>query len=166
MRFARHIAAVLACCAAGASVPLQAQGNAEPLERLIDPQQIDRLLRSEAAPPLRRDEIHSAMHYCGCSDQPQPHFPYALLVVFTPRGDVLLRTEGNDGAIRIRALAVRHGSRYCPVDPQEACYGEFAEPCAFTDHAYGPTLAKYFPNCKTASERSVGSPSSGGAVGR
>lgn len=46
------------------------------------------------------------------------------------------------------ALAVKYGTRYCAVDKPD-CYGSFAQPCDFTDFRYGPTLAQFFPTCKT-----------------
>jgi hypothetical protein len=143
---------IVAICWLGCAAA-QVPDRSAPLERLIEPKQIDRLLGGEPATPLLREEIRSAMHYCSCSDTPEPHYPYAMLVVTTPRGDVILRSEGNDGAIRIRALAVRHGNQYCPMDPDQPCHGEFADPCGFTDSVYGPLLAKYFPRCKIAPVR-------------
>jgi hypothetical protein len=85
---------------------------------------------------------------CGCSDRPNPHYPYAMVIVSSPKGDLIARFEGDEGAMRIRPLAYRSGLLYCSIYASEGCFGEFADPCDFTDARYGPALAPYFPDCK------------------
>jgi hypothetical protein len=88
-------------------------------------------------------------HFCGCSDAPLKHFPYAVVVLRTPRGDLVARPEGHEGVFHFAALAVRHDDLYCDVESDANCYGAFAHPCEFTDFRYGSQLAEFFPTCKT-----------------
>lgn len=98
---------------------------------------------------FRVEDMHVEAHACGCEDQPVPHFPYRVVLVSTPMGDLVARPEGQEGAVGIAPLAVRYGDRYCDAQTDERCYGAFAHPCEFTDFRYGPSLAEYFPTCKT-----------------
>ncbi|HZP88437.1 MAG TPA: hypothetical protein VFB54_16615 [Burkholderiales bacterium] len=97
---------------------------------------------------LRREDLGLESHYCGCDDLPHPHFPYVLMMLSTPKGDLLARLERHELGARVTPLAVRDGDMYCPMDTQEACYGAFAHPCDFTDFRYGPGLSQFFPSCK------------------
>jgi len=87
-------------------------------------------------------------YLCNCYDQPLPHFPYVLMFFYTPKGDLVGRPERRARGTVIIPLAVRHGTRYCNVDPEKECFGSFADPCEFTDFQFGSELAEYFPYCK------------------
>jgi hypothetical protein len=86
---------------------------------------------------------------CSCYDQPTRHFPYRMVLLKTPKGDLIARPEGQDGVIRFIALAVRYADLYCDVESKENCYGTFAHPCDFSDFRYGPHLSAFFPTCKS-----------------
>jgi hypothetical protein len=96
---------------------------------------------------LQRDDLKVESYYCSCYDKPNKHFPYAIVVLRTPQGDLVARPERNEAAVTFTVLAIRYGNRYCEVDVGGDCYGSFAEPCDFTDFRYGPTLAEFFPTC-------------------
>src|SRR5262245_10454853 len=38
---------------------------------------------------LQPEELQVESHYCGCYDEPTPHYPYPLVVLRTPRGDLV-----------------------------------------------------------------------------
>jgi hypothetical protein len=88
-------------------------------------------------------------HFCGCYDQPTRHFPYAMVVIGTPKGDLVARPEYREVSVGFTALAVRQGNQYCDVDAQSSCFGSFSDPCDFSDFRYGPHLGIYFPTCKS-----------------
>lgn len=98
---------------------------------------------------LQPDDLQLESHYCGCYDEPTAHYPYPLVVLRTPRGDLVTRPDSHEGAVSFAPLAVRHGDRYCEVESEHVCFGTFAEPCDFTDFRYGPHLQPFFPTCKS-----------------
>ena len=87
-------------------------------------------------------------HFCGCYDKPNKHYPYALVLLKTSKGDLVARPERLEGAVAYTPLAVRRGHQYCELDSEAQCYGSFADPCDFTDYRYGPHLEPFFPSCK------------------
>jgi hypothetical protein len=97
---------------------------------------------------LAPEDFRVEQHACHCSDKPDPHFPYLVVLFTTPRGDLVARAEGQENMARITPLAVRNGEKYCRVDAEDQCYGSFASVCEFTDFRYGPYLAPFFPDCK------------------
>lgn len=97
---------------------------------------------------LSRDGLQLEARFCGCDDQPTAHFPYAVIVVSTPKGDLIGRPDSVEGSVRITPLADRYGTRYCEVGSEDACYGSFADVCQFTDFRYGSHLQPFFPTCK------------------
>ena len=86
---------------------------------------------------------------CSCYDQPARHYPYQVVVLSTPKGDLVLRPDQRELHIDFVALAVRRGVSYCGVEPGAACFGEFPGVCEFTDFRFGAMLAPYFPTCKS-----------------
>jgi hypothetical protein len=100
--------------------------------------------------PLQAGELRTKSHECGCSDTPTPHFPYRIVLIGTPKGDLVARPEGSEGAAGIVPIAMRFGERYCTLDSTDRCYGSFSHPCDFTDFRFGSTLEPYFPSCKAA----------------
>jgi len=88
-------------------------------------------------------------YYCSCYDEPIKHYPYSIVVLKTPNGDLVARPEGTDGALFFTPLAIRYGNRYCEIGSEKDCYGSFSHPCEFTDFRYGPYLAEFFPTCKS-----------------
>jgi hypothetical protein len=103
---------------------------------------------------LRVGDVEVDAHYCGCFDEPVKHYPYSVVVIRTTRGDLIMRPESVEVAVRFSPLAVRYGDRYCDVD-SGSCYGVFSEVCAFTDFRYGPYLAEFFPTCKANEPQST-----------
>ena len=97
---------------------------------------------------LSPEDFRVEQHACNCSDKPEAHFPYLLVLFTTPKGDLVARAEGQENMARITPLAVRIGHEYCQVEAEDQCYGSFASVCEFTDFRYGPTLAPFFPDCK------------------
>jgi len=97
---------------------------------------------------LRKEDLRVEARHCGCYDTPEPHFPYSVLLVLTPKGDLVARAEARENAVSITPLAVRYGHRYCELESEANCYGSFAHACEFTDFRYGPYLAEFFPDCK------------------
>ena len=89
-------------------------------------------------------------HACSCSDKPDPHFPYLVVLFTTPKGDLVARPDGHENMTQFTPLAVRTGEHYCMVDSEEQCYGSFANVCEFTDFRYGSMLEQVFPTCKSA----------------
>lgn len=98
---------------------------------------------------LRPGELRVESHYCGCNDVPIKHFPYAVVLLRTPKGDLVARPEGYEGVVRFTALAVRYGDLYCDLESEAGCYGSFLHPCDFTDFRYGRLLTDFFPTCKS-----------------
>ena len=98
---------------------------------------------------LRSDDLDFQSVYCGCYDKPVKHFPYAMVVVRTPKGDLLMRPERTEGGTLYTAVATRFGQQYCSVESESDCYGTFLDLCAFTDFRFGPALLAYFPTCKS-----------------
>jgi hypothetical protein len=97
---------------------------------------------------LRDEDLTVSGARCGCSDLPKPHYPYAVVIFSSPKGDLVARFEGDEASIRISPLAHRSGALYCSIYESEGCFGEFEHPCEFTDARFGPALAPYFPDCK------------------
>ncbi|HKQ26061.1 MAG TPA: hypothetical protein VJT81_16560 [Burkholderiales bacterium] len=97
---------------------------------------------------LRPGELWLESHFCGCNDVPTKHFPYAVVLLGTPKGDLVARPERHEMAVRFTALAVRYGDRYCDLESETTCYGSFPHPCDFTDFRYGGLLVDFFPTCK------------------
>ncbi len=98
---------------------------------------------------LQAGELQVERHYCGCYDKPIKHYPYSIVLVRTPKGDLVTRPENSDVVVTFTPLAIRYGTKYCHTDSDQ-CYGSFPEVCDFTDFRYGPYLADFFPTCKTA----------------
>jgi len=111
---------------------------------------------------LGREGLRVESHYCSCEDTPHPHYPYTVVLFLTPRGTLVARPEGREGAVTITPLAVRHDTRYCEVESEWRCYGSFAHPCEFTDFRYGQTLAQFFPSCKSDRAAGLRRPAQGG----
>ncbi len=106
-----------------------------------------RFLASELL-ELRLGDLEVEAHFCGCYDKPNKHFPYAIVLLKTSKGDLVARPERLEGAVAYMPLAVRRGIQYCQLEPEAQCYGSFHDPCDFTDHRYGRDLAPFFPTCK------------------
>ena len=109
---------------------------------------LDSHFSAEERNALRDEDVDVQSVYCGCYDKPVKHFPYATVVVSTPKGDLLLRPERTEGGTTFTAVATRFGQRYCSVESESECYGTFLDLCEFTDFKFGPTLMAYFPTCK------------------
>jgi hypothetical protein len=107
----------------------------------------DRFSASEIK-ELSPDDFRVESHACSCSDKPDPHFPYLVVLFTTPKGDLVARPEGQENMAKFTPLAVRTGDQYCKVESEEHCYGSFANVCEFTDFRYGPFLQPFFPTCK------------------
>lgn len=101
---------------------------------------------------MRTAGVLVTAHHCGCYDRPNPHFPYALVIVKTSQRELVARPEGQESATELALIAVRDGAKYCQADAEQPCYGEFNSPCEFTDFRYGAVLVEYFPTCKTERE--------------
>lgn len=97
---------------------------------------------------LNLGQLEVEAHLCGCNDKPNKHYPYSLVLLKSPRGDLVARPERMEGPVTYTPLAVRHGNQYCELESDTRCYGSFAEPCDFTDFRFGPSLAPFFPTCK------------------
>jgi hypothetical protein len=104
---------------------------------------------------LRPEDLEIESHFCGCYDKPKAHFPYSFFLLRTPKGDLVARPDSSEGALSFALLAVRYGDRYCEVESEADCYGSFEEPCDFTDFRYGPSLAEFFPTCKSQEVEAV-----------
>jgi hypothetical protein len=97
---------------------------------------------------LQLGDLGVESHFCGCYDKPNKHYPYALVLLKTSKGDLVARPERLEGAVAYVPLAVRRGNQYCELESEAQCYGSFPHPCDFTDHRYGRDLAPFFPTCK------------------
>ena len=100
-------------------------------------------------------DLRVAAYSCGCYDKPNKHFPYLIVLLRTPKGDLVTRPEPRESEVSFTALAVRYGTQYCDAEADERCYGSFSDICEFTDFKYGPYLAAFFPTCKTDEPESV-----------
>ena len=89
---------------------------------------------------------------CGCYDQPTPHYPYLVVVLSTPKGDLILRPDQRELQVNFVQLALRQGDLYCGFKPDGDCHGRFADVCDFTDFRYGDDLLPYFPTCKSGED--------------
>jgi len=98
---------------------------------------------------LQPGDLEVESYFCSCYDKPNKHFPYAIALLKTSKGDLVTRPESLEGSVTFTPLAVRRGNQYCEVESEEQCYGSFTDPCEFTDFRYGPYLAAFFPTCKT-----------------
>jgi hypothetical protein len=128
------------------------QAQLDPGEAMIDLRAIARWFAARFPRPdgqaIPIEDMKIESHACGCGDRPVAHFPFRVVLVTTPKGDLIARPEGQEGAASIVPLALRFGDRYCALESDEDCYGSFAHPCEFTDFRYGPALAEFFPTCK------------------
>src|SRR5512134_1684432 len=98
---------------------------------------------------LAPDQIALQSQQCSCYDEPTRHYPYLVVVLATPRGDLILRPDQRELHVSFVQLALRQGDLYCGVEPGSGCFGRFADVCDFTDHRFGAQLAPYFPTCKS-----------------
>jgi hypothetical protein len=98
---------------------------------------------------LPAGELRTESHACSCYDTPTKHYPYLIVVLTTPKGDLVARPEQREDTLSFTTLAVRHGTRYCDPEAEDSCYGSFSDVCEFTDFRYGPYLAPFFPTCKS-----------------
>jgi hypothetical protein len=140
---------MLFVAAAQLAAPRAAAANAEQAKRLPG---LETHLSAQELETLRTKGLSVEAHHCGCYDQPTPHFPYTLVIIKTPKRQLVARPEGQESAVSLTLLAVRDGERYCEIDADKPCFGAFATPCEFTDFRYGPVLADYFPTCKARGE--------------
>jgi hypothetical protein len=133
-----------------------------PGEAMMDLKAISRWFAARfpgsGAQAFRIEDLRIESHACGCDDKPIAHFPYRVVLVSTPKADLVARPEGQEGVAGIVPLAVRYGDRYCALESDEQCYGSFAHPCEFTDFRYGPALAAFFPTCKAGQPTPGASP--------
>lgn len=153
---AKSVAAVFALIAAGSLLDTEALAqdlsSARAGTQQVAPDTESRLLRARLdLDQFRPEDVRVESHYCGCYDKPTPHYPYPVVLFITSKGALVARSEGREGVPQITPLAVRYGDRYCALDSEEECYGSFSHPCEFTDFRYGPTLAEFFPTCKSDS---------------
>lgn len=100
---------------------------------------------------LREADLAVTAQFCNCDDRPTAHYPYVMVLLATPRGDLIARLERNEMSTRVVPIAVRNGNDYCSADEGEGCFGKFTHACEFTDHRYGASLAPFFPECKDTS---------------
>ena len=56
---------------------------------------------------LRDEDLTVTGAWCSCSDRPEPHCPYAVVIFSSPKSDLVARFEGDKGAVRIKPLANR-----------------------------------------------------------
>ena len=108
-----------------------------PYAEMIDVQAVsiwmERRFSATELEALGSKDTRVESYSCGCYDTPRPHFPYRIVLFITPKGDLVGRPESHEFAMRITPLAVRKGNRYCELESEEQCYGDFATPCDFTD---------------------------------
>jgi hypothetical protein len=134
-------------CLAGGTLETPNPSDAAPV---VEVESVGRWLRarfsSDELLQVQTGDIEVERQHCSCYDQPTRHYPYSLVVITTPRGDLIARPEGAETSVTLNLLAVRHGEWYCEVDSQH-CFGSFLDVCSFTDYRYGPYLAQYFPTC-------------------
>lgn len=98
---------------------------------------------------LSKDNLQISGEVCSCSD-PKPHYPYALLKFSLKNSSFIVRVEGHEAGFRLRSIAIQRGSRYFLNDGEEVYFGEYDTTCDFIDARFGPTLAPFFPDCKTS----------------
>jgi hypothetical protein len=96
---------------------------------------------------LQASDLTVEAHLCGCYDKPKKHYPYRMVVIKTPKGDLIARPENREVSVSFTALAVRRGDQYCDVDAESSCFGSFSDACDFSDFRYGPHLSIFFPTC-------------------
>jgi hypothetical protein len=150
------LAALAMICATGAAANQPAQGPPPALPRSLDFQNMAEWLSglyTEAEfRALAPNQVTLQSQQCSCYDEPTPHFPYLVVVLATPRGDLILRPDQRELHVSFVKLALRQGDLYCGVEPGSECFGRFADVCDFTDHRYGAALAPYFPTCRSPEE--------------
>lgn len=101
---------------------------------------------------LTPDQIRLEPRQCNCYDRPTPHYPYLVVILITPKGDLVLRPDQSELHVSFTQLARRNGDLYCPVEAGGECFGSFADVCDFTDFRFGAVLQPYFPTCKSESD--------------
>ena len=111
-------------------------------------QWFERTFSEDELHALRANDLAVTAQFCNCDDRPTAHYPYVMMLLATPKGDLIARLERNEMSTRVVQIAVRNGNAYCSAEEGEGCYGSFAHACEFTDHRYGATLAPFFPECK------------------
>jgi hypothetical protein len=104
---------------------------------------------------LQAGDLTVELHLCGCYDKPKRHFPYRMVVIKTPKGDLVARPENREVSVSFTALAVRRGNTYCDVDAETSCFGSFSDACDFSDFRYGPYLSIFFPTCMLEETESI-----------
>lgn len=143
-------------CAASASVLAERReeihGHASDIPGLLRMdgvrQWFERTFSAEELRALNAANLPLTAQFCNCDDRPIAHYPYVMVLLATPKGELIARLERNEMSTRMVPIAVRNGNDYCSSEEGEGCYGTFAHACEFTDYRYGPTLAAFFPECK------------------
>lgn len=117
---------------------LELEGVSEWLRARFSPSELE---------ALQVGDVTVEAHLCGCYDKPKRHFPYRMVVINTPKGDLVARPENREVSVGLTPLAFRRDNQYCDVDAENRCYGPFSDPCDFSDFRYGPLLSIFFPTC-------------------
>jgi len=125
--------------------PSLAQDRARPVEALLPQPDVPEPGLESFQPGSTRAHWYD----CSCYDRPVQHFPYSIVVFEMSQHDLVARPERREGSLTFSPLAHRYGTRYCTLDSERDCYGDFPHPCDFTDFRFGPYLAEYFPTCKS-----------------
>lgn len=112
-------------------------------------QWLERTFSADELRALTAANVAVTAQFCNCDDRPTAHYPYVMVLLATPKGDLIARLERSEMSTRMVPIAVRNGNDYCSSEEGEGCYGSFAHACEFTDHRYGATLAPFFPECKS-----------------
>lgn len=116
-------------------------------------QWFERTFSADELRALDDADVAVTAQFCNCDDRPTAHYPYVMVLLSTPKGDLVARLERSEMNTRVVPIAVRNGNDYCSAEEGEGCYGSFAHACEFTDHRYGASLAPFFPECKGDSAR-------------
>lgn len=96
---------------------------------------------------LNINDLQLSGDICSCSDS-TPHYPYAVVRISSKTSSFIARIEGQEMGFRIRAIAIQKGKKYFLNDADDVYFGEYESTCDFIDARFGPTLARFFPDCK------------------
>src|SRR5260370_28753833 len=103
-----------------------------------------RFLASELQ-ELRLGDLEVEALFCGCYDKPNKHFPYAIVLLKTSKGDLVTRPQRLERAVAYTPVAGRRCNPSCGVDADGPCYRSFPHPRDFPAPIYSRALAPFFP---------------------
>lgn len=104
-----------------AVIPRQGRSEADKIEMHGISEWLTARFSPSELEALQVGDLTVEPHFCGCYDKPKRHFPYRMVVIKTPKGDLVARPENREVSVTNgatlsdhRALALQPCSGYIP----------------------------------------------------